>query len=111
MSRVTTWINNAMGTLSNRVGIRISHDLTLSEMITGLGSQYGRNVPSGEEPELPQLSRKEMVEAIKAEYAYYGTNAVWTWTESADAYQKYAVELWAEDLILKHYPEMDKHRA
>lgn len=110
MSRVTTWITNATGALTNRIGIRISHDLTLSQMVTGLGSRYGRNV-AHEDLELPQLGRAEMVETIKEEYAFYGTNAVWTWTDRADEMSVKAVELWAEDLILKHFPKMDEHRG
>lgn len=111
MSRVTTWITKASGVLTNRIGIRITHDLTLSELINGLGSRYGRNVQDVSDTEFPQLSRKDMMEAIKDEYTYYGTSAVWTWVDHADSGVIKAVELWAEDLILQHFPEMAEHRG
>ncbi|ATN93720.1 hypothetical protein SEA_ABT2GRADUATEX2_50 [Streptomyces phage Abt2graduatex2] len=111
MSRVITWITKATGVLTNRIGIRITHDLTLSDLINGLGSRYGRNVHDVSETEFHQLSRKDMMDVIKDEYAYYGTSAVWTWSDHTDSDVIKAVELWAENLILRHFPEMAEHRG
>lgn len=111
MSRVRTWVNNLTGDRTNRITVRIEHRMSLSELETGLGSRYARHHGDGDPLELPRLTGAQILEVVREEYELYGTNAVWTWTERKDDMIVRAVELWAEDVIVQAFPEMDKHRA
>lgn len=111
MSRVRTWINNVTGKHTNRITVRIEHRLSLSDMVSGLASRYGRHVIDGEGLHLPQLSESEILETIKEEYEMCGTNALWTWSDHTDEMYITAIQLWAEDVIIQAFPEMGENRG
>lgn len=89
---------------------RIVLQLEVHELVDGLCSKYFRNRTDGDDPLPDVLSAEEIVTAVKDEYAYYGTNAVWTWFEEGFDHDtirdENAAREWAEGLILTAFPEL-----
>lgn len=104
---IRTWVNRKTGVLTNRMTIRISHDLSLSEMVDGLASSYGR---SGE-PLPIGLSASKIRDGVRDEYAYYGTNAVWTWADGESEWRVEEVRAWAEAEIIRAFPGLAENRG
>lgn len=104
---IRTWINRKTGALTNRMTIRVSHDLSLSQMVDGLASAYGRSgdpLPAG-------LSASRIREEVRDEYAFYGTNAVWTWADGESEQHIEEVRAWAEAVIIKAFPDLAENRG
>lgn len=104
---IRTWFNRKTGVLTNRMTIRVSHDLSLSELIDGLASSYAR---SGE-PLPTGLSASKIRDEVRDEYAYYGTNAVWTWADGESERHVEEVRAWAEAEIIRAFPELGENRG
>ncbi|MBQ6358479.1 MAG: hypothetical protein IJI97_05920 [Clostridia bacterium] len=85
---------------------RIMLQLEIHELIDGLCSRYVRNRGDEDGPLPESLTADEIVSAVKEEYAYYGTNAVWTWGEESGHDENEARE-WARGLILAVFPELE----
>jgi hypothetical protein len=93
--------------------VRIEQRLSLSEMVNGLCSKYVRNVPLDEmDARRPaRLSAAKIVEAVRDEYAYYGTNAVWTWADSLCTDDADEASAWARGVILAAFPDLGVHEG
>ena len=89
---------------------RIVLQLEVHELVDGLCSKYFRNRTDGDDPLPDVLTVEEIVTAVKDEYAYYGTNAVWAWREEGFDHDTIRDENeareWAKDLILSAFPEL-----
>ncbi|WJV49897.1 hypothetical protein [Streptomyces flavofungini] len=109
-SAVRTWKNRNSGKLTNRITVRVEHHLCLAEMVDALCSEYVRNVLVEELETLPErLSAKRVLEAVRAQYEYYGTNAVWTWSDDVPL-ESDDCRAWAERVIIAAFPEMAKNQ-
>lgn len=85
---------------------RITLQLELHELIDGLCSKYVRNRVDWDDPFPLSMSADEIVSIVKEEYAHYGINAVWTWSEQTGQNEEEARE-WAKSLILSAFPELE----
>jgi hypothetical protein len=85
---------------------RIVLQLDLEEVIDGLCSRFIRNRCEEDGPLPDSMTREEILEIVRREYRYYGTNAAWTWTESPQQDVKTSRE-WARRLIIAVFPEME----
>lgn len=111
MAKVTTWVNRTSGKETNRVTVRIEHRMALSDMVNGLCSEHARNFIEGDD-ELPEsLSAAKIIDTVRDQYEYWGTNAVWTWVDELGYDESKTYTEWAERLIIAAFPEMGENRG
>lgn len=105
---IHTWVTKVSGRLTNRMTVRISHDLSLSELVDGLAAA----ITLDDQEELPDtLSAKKIREMVRDSYAYYGTNAVWAWADCEDETTVERTRAWCEARIIEAFPAMGEHRG
>lgn len=111
--KVTTWLVGKINPQKvNMVNLRVSHDLSLSQMVDGLIRAVVDTMDFWEDGyELPKsLSAKKIAAWVRESYSYHGKANVWTWSddECLDADE---LRAWAERVIVEAIPGLDKNRG
>lgn len=79
----------------------------LSDLIDGLCSKFWRDRIEEDDDPLPEhLTALQIMEIIRDEYKIYGTNAVWTWSDTYGVDDE-AARAWARRLILAVLPDLE----
>lgn len=84
-------------------------ELKIEDLIDGLCSHYIRNRVDDEPEPLPDtLTLSSILRTVHTEFDYYGTNAVWTWSDGRLSDEEaFAAREWARGLILAVLPELE----